>query len=425
MADSARIITLPGDPRSFVVGMHWEYHGSRKPRKSTVKAIANAEGTWVAQRRGRAAIQTGYCHPLEDKLPKSGLYALAAMVADAKTEPWMGVYDLGDGLYWFIAVRENNSVLPEGDFVGTKEEVEEMRQATASLSEWNEFPEESAEAITALLEETKSKVRIDDINHKAWTRPIVAAAVVGIAATTGTVLYHQHEHRLKLAHERAIIHERAVIAAMQKAHSKKTPLPWTRMTTPSGVLSACRDDLDSLPVAVGGWTPSKETCQATGPVVRARLNWVPGPDATANTAPQGQLSLNGKVVTDQLPPRRLAFDSSSHLEPAQPEIKALYAMTASLGVKVHLSKARITPKRTTLPGEKRKAVVHHRKPWREYRVSMLTKLPVLTLDGFGSQLDSIPGLRLKSISTQAHGAWKLTGVLYASRHDTSGRPRSP
>lgn len=74
---------------------------------------------------------------LDSARPVSGLaeqiYSLAALLADSHKVPWAGAFDLGDGLWWYIAVRDNYGLMPDGDVVGTFEDIQQARQTTRHL----------------------------------------------------------------------------------------------------------------------------------------------------------------------------------------------------------------------------------------------------------------------------------------------------
>ena len=55
------------------------------------------------------------------------MYSLAAIVASTHKQPWEGVFKIADNLWWYIAVRNDHSILPEGDIVGTMEQITAAR----------------------------------------------------------------------------------------------------------------------------------------------------------------------------------------------------------------------------------------------------------------------------------------------------------
>jgi hypothetical protein len=429
----AAIIEVPGDKRRFLAGMHWATHESRPSRKKMLE-IAADEGYWVAQRRGQSIIQSGYCHPLDGIRNPKGLLSIAGMIAEAKPEPWLGIFDLGNQLYWYVAVRDNNGILPDGDVVGTYDEVSTARAQSAGLGSWTYVDGGLSELATMLHGSGRpaAPVSIRDIRRRPWVGPVVASAVIGGATIGGLWAWHAHE--AQEAHDRAVAmaRERAMIAAMQAKKTAQAVLPWTREPSPSAFLATCGRLLGALPVSEDGWLLSSVDCRAVGSDAVAQAHWLLGPGATTARMPSGVLSQDGNQVDGEPMTARLTEDRDGRAEDAQKALRALYAVAQPLGISVSVTAARHSPV-AALPGGKAVPVENpERKPWQTMEIFMKTSLPVLSLGGLGARLDAIPGFRLSNVSAKgsgpaaakgaasanAGGPWEMAGKLYVSRVPT-------
>lgn len=430
----AAIIELPGDKRRFLAGMRWSTHESRPSRKKMLDIAAN-EGWWVAQRRGQSIIQSGYCHPLDGIRNPKGLLSIAGMIAEAKPEPWLGIFDLGNQMYWYVAVRDNNGILPDGDVVGTYDEVSAARAAAAGLGSWTYVDGGLSELATMLHGSGKpaAPVPIRDIRRRPWVGPVVASAVIGGATIGGMWAWHAHE--AQEAHDRAVAmaRERAMIAAMQAKKTAQVVLPWTREPSPSAFLAACGRLVGELPVSEDGWLLSTVDCRAAGSDAVAQAHWLLGAGATTAAMPFGTLSQDGKQVDGEPMTARLTEDRDGRAEGAQKALRALYAVAQPLGISVSVTAEKADgdgPAAGALPGGKAVPVENpERKPWQTMEIFMKTNLPVLSLDGLGARLDAIPGFRLSSVSAKGAGpaaaegaasasgggSWEMAGKLYVSR----------
>jgi len=181
------LIQIPGDKRTFAAGLYWR-HEDRKPSRKDLLAGARGSDFWVAQRRTKnRSLQSGFCRPLlqkdllgnsapSDKPYKGRVYSLAAAVADVLQEPWLGIFDIGEGLYWYIAVRDSYEILPDGDAVGDRYAIEELRRQHAAYGEPTIFRDGNLDDIALLLRQGPKVSPLSDV-RKNPMKPLIIAAV--------------------------------------------------------------------------------------------------------------------------------------------------------------------------------------------------------------------------------------------------------
>ena len=114
------IYSLPGMPQRYALGLAWR-HVDGAPGVAERRALTTTESRWGVVRKtsaNPATYQVGYGALPEGTKNVSSVRPMALYIADMHVAPWLGVFKLEDDLYWLLAVRDNNEIIPEGDVVG-------------------------------------------------------------------------------------------------------------------------------------------------------------------------------------------------------------------------------------------------------------------------------------------------------------------
>lgn len=429
----AILIQLPGDKRTFVAGMYWRHEDRFPNRKSLLEGSRNRD-YWVTTRRTRAgSIQSGFCEPLEDagrtdKPLKKTVYSLAGAVAEIMEDPWLGIFDLGDGLYWYIAVRDNHEILPDGDIIGDFDTVNRARQLHVAYGDWKSLPDDNIESLGEILKKTRKPPRIKDLRRKIWV-PMVfyggtTALVVG-SALGGMIYYHHYEERIIEEKRIALMHRIAVTRAMD-AKKAAANVPWRTTAMPSRFISACLNRAFDVKFSEKGWVLQNIWCQSgVGGTWTASADWMRGIGSTALNHPEGQLAKNGNaVVNDLFGAGRLGIPHDSGIWTEDAASTRLYGVTQLLGMVLHLDVIPPVPVLDQSKNNKNKTL---QKPWKAMHVDL--KLPLAEIKEASKMLDTIPGLRIQKINIpviQAIGkksveklnmkTINMTGELYVKQH---------
>ena len=420
----ADVITL-GRFRA-VMGLRWVVH-ERMPGWAPVRDLSRDLGQWVARRRGESIIQTGYCAPIAGETPRR-LVSLAALVADARPEPWMRVFDLGHDKWWFVAVRDNNGILPEGDVVGTYEEVQEARARIESLgSSWPQDILTQADGTLEDLEALVSQGRaayLQDAAVRPWLRPALAGGALIALSAAGMLAWRAHEADVRAKRLAATDMARLAAARVARAGMLFLP-PWRQEASTEAFARACVTAWNVLPIEQDGWIPQKITCRerpwkdALLAVSKTRPLWENGTisiswrtarkaGASPLLAPPGQLLAGGRVIRQILMIRLPLAEGG--LEAAQVARRMAYSHLRASGFSVHFARAaphsglpgahaRAPGPRTAHPWKSRSLTVSWRGPW---------------MSGLGAVLGTVPGLRVRSLTIGPTGG-VLKGVLYGRR----------
>lgn len=422
------ILQFPGDKRRFMAGMYWR-HEDRYPNHKALLNGARGRDFWVAVRRTRMrSIQSGFCAPVMDprktNRPLPGkVYSLAGALAEVMEEPWLGIFDLGNGLYWYIAVRENYEILPDGDVIGDFDTVDKARRGHAAYGDWRHLEDGGIDRLAELARKARKPPLIRDVRRKPWVPYAMTGGAAGVAVgavLTGVYFYNQHEEHIE-AQKRIALAQRIEIARAMDAKKAAANVPWRTTSLPATFLTGCLEAVSALPFSDQGWVLSQITCVSKGPTWRAMADWTLGPGATTLHRPQGTVGVNGGTVIGDLVgtgPLPTARNSGIAGEP-QAEAQ-LYGIAQLLGAKLRISAAQ-TAAPHSMPGQKadvRRPVSHH--PWQTLDIAMQGSLPVITESA--DLLNTVPGLRISAMripvltagkqSNMGMSIIKIVGKLY-------------
>lgn len=375
----------------WLTGLAWRSFEDA-PKKIDIKSDAEQlNATWYATRIGESSIQCGFGNPpTGHKGGPNGLYSLAAMLADSEQQPWLGIFKLEEGLWWYIAVRDGHAILPDGDLVGNEEFILAARERHAGYADWN-YIEGGIQDLANRINSIKAKktpVRsLTGGNYSPATIGLSAAIIVG---TIAGYLWWQHQGQLAIqARQAAMAKMRLAMANQQPA-----PLPSPLLSTPnaSAWLSACRNVIDKTPLSVNGWLLSNSTCETKA----VTLLWKRGGGATVATKPDGEPTDNNTVVTTI--PLSVENGINDAIDLAQAKTLLVASLQKS-GIDLQINQMPVAP---VLPGQTSApvAVAQAQLPF-----SFDTSISIFALNM------QIPGLRLNKITTTATG-WHAEGVLY-------------
>jgi hypothetical protein len=383
--------------RRWVVGMHWDTYEQEPDRARLLKSQITPDHTWTAVRIGEDTMQGGFCTPIAGVAKNAKLYSLAAMVADSREQPWLGIFEIEkDRLYWYVAVRHNNSILPDGDFVGTLDEIEAARDRHTGYGQWN-FVKGDLTLLSEFLDEIKApptRVQIPGGNKGVFTKPIIAATALAVgAAVGGGWWYVQKQEQERLATNAAMA---AMRAKLQANEQQAALVPTTvKAASPAEWLNACRSVLYPQPLSKFGWVLSEVACDANN----ATLIWKAGEGASVANMPGNVVTDEGMTNIEVIPLAAVNDADDADMIQIGDAKRAARAWSQQWGYALTLSDA---PSQT-LPGASQSQSVPA-PPITNVVLAMKTS-------PFQQDFRALPGFRLKQIKATDSG-WHVEGVIY-------------
>ncbi|MXN76835.1 type 4b pilus protein PilO2 [Burkholderia sp. 4701] len=427
---SAQVIQI-GRQR-FVGGLFWQSLSRRNElRAEAVELAKKLKFDLMVLRIDRGVAAAGYANTRDGFAP--GHLSLGAMVSRAialegafyngRRQPapnWLGAFALPDGRWAYFAVRDH-AFMPNGDWVGTRDEALERLHTDYAWGGWNVVigePELEKQGF-----QNFQPKRLDELLPRRGGRPrterwwalrpverrlspraaLIAATLVCVAGGAGLAYWH---HRTKVeAQEReaALERVRAELAARQ-AQGGPIAHPWATLPDAVGFARACAARFGRL--APGGWQLDRYECTPgtahygwarNGSNVRYLLAVEPAAivdtdgeraslDVPLVAPAAGDTPLvDDSAVRTQLLSRLQWLDAAAKLNELLPG-QASQAQLANLAQQAAAATA-----------------------WRTYRLT--ANLGGVAPPEFVQAID-VPGLRVQRLAYQ-NNQWTLEGVLYA------------
>lgn len=384
----AKIVEL-GNKRRYVAGMQWTSFEAAPAKKDLLEDAERLGASWACIRLGEDAIQAGFCEPVVGSKPIK-LYSLAAMVADSRRQPWLGIFRVEDGLWWYIAVRDGHAILPDGDVIGGEEEIRAARDRHSGYTDWEYVEGDISDLLTTIKNSPWVKPSpIRSLHGSPVTAvPLVLAALL-TCASLGGYLGWQHWQEVN--------RQRSLALAKAKVQAAVPPSPLLTLPMPNAWLAACGKVIAGLPLSENGWSLDKVDCLADA----VHVHRVRSAGAVVSYRPAGSVSPNGDTVDQSIPLALEKIGKEDAIQLAAAKLR-LQAWAQAVGFTLV-----VTDPPAPLPGAQ---PTHSDVPPPPPQSLVTLDLPVSPF----SMNFEMPGLRWSALTSTASG-WHLEGTLYGSR----------
>lgn len=242
------------DDKVWVAGINWLTFATRPPAKDLIELAKESKSGLVAMRNA-GAFQVGFCQL--EKLPKvkkKQVLCLGPAVSMSRAVPWRGIFDLGDGQWWYVAVRDNFMLTIDGDVVGDRDLVDSIAQSHAFYGDWDEFEGTLADALEFASMQDAPHVSLTRANAgPARTIGILAVAAMGLsAAAYAGFLFSQHMRLVEI--EKKAEEAKARQLAQAKLRTEVQARQSVSLAVdPQHFLRVCADKMLSIPSVDRGW----------------------------------------------------------------------------------------------------------------------------------------------------------------------------
>jgi hypothetical protein len=424
------------DRHRFICGLFWQSLSRRHELRAEAVELAarlNFDAMVLRIDRGFAGAGFGSTH----EGAQLGLPSLGAMVSkviategafyDGRQQPapnWLGAFSLPDGRWAYFAVRDG-AFLPNGDWVGSSEEVFERLHSDYSLGGWNVvigdpqvevqgFHNFYARRISDMIPQRGGKphlprwLNLARVSRRTRWREITIAAVAVAALGTAMVggfayRHHRLEAEEELAFERARAH-----LMRQPVRQPALPHPWAEMPLASTFVRACLDGFSKL--APGGWELDDYVCRSSN----VSYSWSRGDSNVAMlmaAEPHAVIDVSGDRAT-LVKPISLPAGGDDVIDGVYGVRLRMQSAFQMLGIALSFTLQRQPPPLQSASSEtfghfgaKRPAAMP---TWQTWHIS--AKLGDLSPGSVISFLDQ-PGVRIDNLSYRA-GEWTIGGDLY-------------
>jgi hypothetical protein len=359
----------------------------------------NLNASWVSVRVNEEAVQGGFCAPVDGVDVPGKLFSLAAMLADSREHPWLGIFKIEEGIWWYVAVRDGYAILPDGDVIGDWDEIEAARERHTGFGDWN-FIEGDLSDLAKFVSEINAKptrVRALVGEKKKSTKSVVVTSAVAlaviIAGGAGTWWYIKAQKAEELAAAAAMAKMRATLVANTKAAAVKPAV--AEGPNPDEWLRACRSTVYPIGLSRFGWSLTNVACSGD----QASVEWKAGDGASVAQKPDGTVLDDGRKIAEVIALNAPKASSSSDSVELGEAKRAARAWAQQWGFT--LTFVDMAP--PTLPGAAPAAA-----PAPPTKAGIILEMATTP---FKQEFSVLPGLRLTKINTTDSG-WHLEGVIY-------------
>jgi hypothetical protein len=391
----------------WLAGMTWLSYES-VPSKADLREDAERQrAEWVSLRNATDYKQAGFAAAIEGEKTRN-LFSLAAKLAESKQQPWLGVFRINDQLSWYIAVRDNHTILPDGDVLGGPNEIRAARERHSGFLDWNHVEGDLSMLVEMLEAVDEKSSPVKPIAGNAAALRAAAAVAAGLCVVAGAGLWYSHKQAEERERKAAFVAMQAQLA--KQALQAKAAAPAAAaasapsLPTPTNWLQACGNAILDLPLSQDAWTLEKVGCGQTAAIV----TWRRAPGATVDEHPEGVVSTDGEAVIQTISLGQLNAVEMEALLSRQDANDRLRGWAQATGLTLTFSAATVPP--PSLPGAD-KQLPAALPAFSESAFTLTSPVTPFSAD-FEHSLASMPGLRV-SAATMTDMGWTLQGVLYA------------
>ncbi|MCC7005946.1 MAG: type 4b pilus protein PilO2 [Ottowia sp.] len=384
---------LPIAGKQWLAGMTWRSYDNIPDKQDLLSDAEQLDHSWAAVRIDEEAIQAGFCAPIDGMKRPTKVFSLAAMLADSREQPWLGIFKIREGLWWYIAVRDGHAVLPDGDVIGGEEEIRKARDNHAGYGDWKYF-EGDIDALTNLIKSIAEKPTPVKslVASNLPLLPITVAAMVVVGLAGGYMWWDTHQQEAIAQAARAKALAMVQLQGQQLQNQPPTNTPLISKPTPDIWLSACEQVIGQLPLAHHGWEITQVGCDLTA----VNVHWVRKNGATVANRPEGDVSADGEAIHQSISLTLSSNKSDDDAIDLATATLALRAWTQAISAPLQINQAA--------------AINAQQDPNLPPSMPHATVSMDISISPFELAI-AIPGLRLTNLNSTAAG-WNLKGVIY-------------
>lgn len=393
--------------------MTWHTHERNLSKSELLEESQRNNASWACKRVAEENhVQYGFALRPDGTKRIGKLFSLGAQLAATRIQPWLGTFRLDDNTWWYIAVRDGHTILPDGDVVGNEETITKARANHSNFGDWNYIEGDISTIMEMLASSPKSHFPVFSIEREPLAPTTIVFLLMFLTAAGGGYWWLNglkqgdlDKERIRLLASAKAARERMHSVTKQVINDQDTS--FLSLPAPDAWIMACDALIRHSIWDAHGWLVRDITCTKNeAKIVRVRTS-----HATVSIRPEGDLSANGEMITTRFTPlMALPSADASHEVPDTrlPIVQAreqFFSWSQGQGIKTTLMTASGGP--ITLPGQEVQSTVS----------DLANKLDFSFVvdywpDNLG--LNHIPGLRIVSMKFDGNN-WLLTGSLYGKK----------
>lgn len=407
----AQTVVIPGIKGDFVAGLAWRTH-AQLPKAEAIRAWSLRSGRWgLTYKTTEGRTQVGLCDPVPGIDSPGKLRSLAASVAGQQIAPWRAKYQLSDGRFWYIAVRDRRAIIPDGDQIGSHGEIQHVWEEHTKLGEWNELADGTVDDIADMLSATSATNSLQDLQARPAVRFLKTygrkiAIVLTITVFGVALVAHLLGYGVKHRHA-----EKPPVTAPVVKPAPPVARPWIDEPMASQAIDVCHHAWSAQRLERKGWSVASWTCSVSPLAIAINTSWTRtyglASDAPGTLSPTGQSSAESNVMAATFEKSPDVVTSSDGAIRAFRDFAQLHGYAATIGTDVG---------KPALPGA---PVEHDARLWTSSNV--VVPVPWAPWLGLARSFESVSGLRIRTVTWSAQAdQWTVTGELFGLRSRDAG-----
>ncbi len=408
--------------REFVSGLFWQpIPGGKDTAKAKTIEVAKQLRMDVFVHRFGKIVQTGLASTKDGA--KKGQYSAAAAITKSlemehgEINALIAVPVPGRSGLWLYVAQRDGALLPDGDQIGSEDEIRSLMLAANSVGEWDVIVAPDHWGFTSSekrFEDFLPKNKLGVIKyHKWWAlssvffdvqatlRPVIVPLLVGAVALAGWYGWNTWKAKQLRARQEALQRANARFpqAAPRPVH------PWIAQPKAADFVATCMGAIEQAPLWTG-WDFKGVTCENG----MLNLTWDKGRHWTEHlkaTLPDALVT--GTTASYSVPIKMPPGGGNDAPLPSANEAQSHFTEQGErYGLKVDV--AQEAPPPPPLPGAKPAGTPQAPPDWKE--ITWTVKDSLLPPETLVAVLDG-KGFRVTSISANNQMQWTLKGTQYA------------
>jgi hypothetical protein len=267
--------------KTYAVGMVWATPAEAGKIDASAKQAAKQQSADLICIRKPARMQFGLGSKATGH--KAGMPPLASFLADLVEGNFVAGFELGDGSFYIVAVREGQILSGTDRVYGTREEAIDNYHDLFMAMDWTQAIAPSGWAIEntggITLEDLivgRPKSKLQAVSSSGIIlKAIVVLVVLGLGYY-GYSAYEQHQADLLEQQQEAAAAEaarEAADAARKRGAFHMPSLTWEGRMVGIPLIAQCQDAILAAPISVPGWDPIAIACLENVNTPPARETW--------------------------------------------------------------------------------------------------------------------------------------------------------
>jgi hypothetical protein len=252
----------------YAVDLQWETpRDASKAAKEAVQHASNQtdRANFFCIRKGT---KTQFALGFSSMGHRTNQPSLAAHICQNKGASFVAIYELEDGGFYLLAVRDDTILSDSERYIQDQSDAFEALNRLMGQYDFSEVVAPAGFEIDGARVQTlqsvligKASVRLQDVSTNSKKFRLIVIGGLVVAAFLGGRYYLDQQERDRLAQEALAQLEAAQQATgLKKEEVIVPPMPWENQPIGTHILETCYNEIQKFPLDIPGWTVDRLDC---------------------------------------------------------------------------------------------------------------------------------------------------------------------